>query len=162
MLADRRYCYPLTVTDHARSIRSATNLPPFRIAPSMHTCNHHNATAFYREEKTVRETFNAHPAYFRLHHLEGEGTSRDDLYSGIYRQSKPHAKVGVCLPTRRALPSGLHPLKASRRPAASLLLKQARPDLLPGNDFIRVALVLAQAIVQFIALAVRQGQFIRF
>lgn len=55
---------------------------------------------------------NARPPYFRMRRLEGEGASRDDLYSGIH-------------------------------------------------DFIRVALVLPHAMVQFIALAVRQGQLIR-
>ncbi len=61
----------------------------------MHTGNHHNTTAFYLEEKTVRKASDAHPAYFRMQRLEGEGVSRNDLYGGIHPQSKPHAKVRV-------------------------------------------------------------------
>jgi hypothetical protein len=59
----------------------------------MHTGNHNDAVAFYLEEEAVREAPYASPSYFRMYHLEGEGTSRDDLYSGIHRQSKAHAKV---------------------------------------------------------------------
>ncbi len=61
----------------------------------MHTGNHNDAVAFHLEKEAVREAPYASPAYFRMHHLEGEGTSRDDLYSGIHRQSKAHAKVRV-------------------------------------------------------------------
>jgi len=43
-----------------------------------------------------------------------------------------------------------------------MLPKQARLDLLPWDDFIRVAFVLAYAIVQLIALNIRQGQSVRF
>jgi hypothetical protein len=56
---------------------------------------HHDAAAFYLEEKPVRETSNAPSAYFRVHHLEVEGIARNDLYSGINGQSKPRAKVVV-------------------------------------------------------------------
>jgi len=59
----------------------------------MHAGNDHNPIGFYFEEKTVREASYAHPTYFRMHNLEGEGTSRDDLYCSLYRQSKTHAKV---------------------------------------------------------------------
>lgn len=61
----------------------------------MHKGNDHNAAAFDLEEKTVRKASDTYPAYFRMHRLEGEGTSRDDLYSGIHAQSKPHTKVRV-------------------------------------------------------------------
>ena len=76
----------------------------------MHTGNYHNPIGFYLEEEALRETSYARPSCFRMHRLKGERTSRDDLYSGIHRQSKPHAKVRVnaYVPGER-LPSGLHP-----------------------------------------------------
>ena len=61
----------------------------------MHAGNHHNSMAFHFEEKAVREALHSRPTYFRMHHLKGEGTSRHNLYCGIYRQSKAQAKVRV-------------------------------------------------------------------
>ena len=62
--------------------------------------------------------------------------------------------------TSSRLPLNRHRPAVSRRPEASLLFKQARPDFLPGSDFIRVALVLRHAMVQLLALHVRQREVI--
>jgi hypothetical protein len=126
----------------------------------MHTGNHHNAIAFYFEEKTVRKAFYARAGDFRLQHLEGEGTSRDDLYNGIHRQSKPHAKVRV---------NAFRP--GERFP--QVCIRFGYPDDRQRHYFLNRAAALtcsqgmtssglAHAIVQFIALSVRQRQFIRF
>jgi hypothetical protein len=109
------------------------------------------------EEQAVRKPLYSRPPQLVMHGLKAQGTSCDYLYRRIHSQRKPQAKVRVnAFVPREGFLSGLHPLRVSRRPAASLLLKQARPDLLPWNDFIRIALVLPHAIVQLIALAVRQ------
>jgi len=49
----------------------------------MHTGNYHNPIGFYLEEEALRETSYARPSCFRMHRLEGEGTSRDKINSGI-------------------------------------------------------------------------------
>ena len=96
---------------------------------------------FYLEEEAVGKASYSGPSYFRMHHLEGEWTWRDDLYSGVYRQSKSHPKVrmNAFVPSERFLQVCIRFRYPDDRQRHCFL---SRPALtcFPGNDFIRVAL----------------------
>jgi hypothetical protein len=71
------------------------------------------------------------------------------------RQSAPPAR-GRCCHTTPALPANLHLPQGSRQPEASRLLKQARPDFLPRDDFGRILLMAGDAVVKLRPLRIRQ------
>src|ERR1035438_4437883 len=67
-----------------------------------------------------------------------------------------HRALSECPHTTPAPLSGLRPLPLSRRPAASLFLRQACPDLLPRNHSGGILLIPRHPVVQFRPLRVRQ------
>ncbi len=76
-------------------------------------------------------------------------------------RSAPQA-AGLCCRTMPALPANPHSPLVSRQPGVSRFLKQARPDLFPGDDIGRVLLVASDAVIKLCPLRIRQGSRVRF
>jgi hypothetical protein len=69
---------------------------------------------------------------------------------------------GVCCRTMPALPANPQSALVARRPGASRLLKQARPDLFPGDDVGRVLLMPCDAGGKLRPLRVGESQRVGF
>jgi hypothetical protein len=70
--------------------------------------------------------------------------------------------TGVCCHTMPALRANPHSHQVSRRPGVSRFLKQARPDLFPGDDIERVLLMASDAVIKLRPLRIRQACRVRF
>src|ERR1700676_1966940 len=68
----------------------------------------------------------------------------------------------VCCHTMPALPTNPHSHQVSRRPGVSRFLKQARPDLFPGDDIERVLRMSSDAVIKLRPLRIRQAGRVRF
>lgn len=64
--------------------------------------------------------------------------------------------VSECCHTTPGHPANLHSLLVSRQPAESRLLKQARFDLLPGNDIGRIVFMASDAVIELSSLSISQ------
>ena len=105
-----------------------------------------------------------------LPHADGpggrQGTAMDFLRLPQPRLRPPARNapqaVGECGHTRPALPANPRLPRASRQPGGSRSLKQARPDLLPGDDRGRILLMPSNAVIKFGPLGTRQRYCVRF
>ena len=105
-----------------------------------------------------------------LPHADGpggrQGTAMDRLrlpqpWPRPPARSAPQA-VGECCHTRPAHPANPHSPLVSRQPGESRSLKQASPDLLPGEDSGRILLMPSDAVIELRPLRIRQRYCVRF
>jgi hypothetical protein len=76
-------------------------------------------------------------------------------------RNAPQAPAVYCH-TVPALPANPHSHQVSRRPGVSRFLKQARPDLFPGDDIERVSRMSSDAVIKLRPLRIRQAGRVRF
>ncbi len=131
-----------------RSLCSAPKFPPFRISLPVNTGNDQNPIALHLEGEASGRRLTPARRISECTRFESRGDfarwprPRASRLTQIARQGQDESFCGG-----RANSPGLHSLPVGGQPAASLHLKQGRPDLLARNDLIGVGLVMAHAIV---------------
>jgi hypothetical protein len=129
----------------------------------MEAGDYHDPMLLNLEENSIRQR----DALQRGDGLDKRREIVTDVPLRFRRQRRPHARnahqaADECCHTMPALPANPHSPLASKRPGASLLLKQSCLALLPRDYIGRVLLVPSDSVIQFVPLRIRQRYSVRF